>query len=268
MTIGKQIVVGFKGYVKAVELIFTKRFVIYFLVSIGAGLALYWAGSSLFAEWAENFDNSLIEDLGLTGAESGILGFVKDTIEWSVGILIRLIYFIVFVLIGGYLVLIIMIPVFAEMSLKAEVHIWGDSSNIPKPNKHQFAKDVIRGMTISLRNIILQVFISLGVFLWALLPVVGIAAPYYMFFVTAFFFGFSFIDYVNERHQLTIYQSVKFMRKYKWVAIVNGAVYTSFLMIPEYGIYFSAFASMLSIVAASASASEIRMKTENNNIIK
>jgi CysZ protein len=79
-----------------------------------------------------------------------------------------------------------------------------------------------------------------------------------MFFVSSYFYGFSYLDYSNERYKRNIKESVQFMRKYKWVAIVNGSFFAVILFIPYIGSALSAFISVLSVIAATVSMVEIR----------
>ena len=86
-----------------------------------------------------------------------------------------------------------------------------------------------------------------------------------MFFISAYFFGFSYMDFTMERHQLNVKESVMLVRKYKWTAITNGAVFTIFLFIPFCGIAISAFAAVWSVIAGTVSAVEIN-KIEKTKI--
>ena len=62
-------------------------------------------------------------------------------------------------------------------------------------------------------------------------------------------------------------ESVTFMRKYKWVAIVNGSFFAVVLFIPYIGVALSAFVAVLSVIAATASMIEIK-KREDEEIDK
>ena len=65
------------------------------------------------------------------------------------------------------------------------------------------------------------------------------------------FYGFSFIDYTNERRRLSVKQSVAFIRQNKGVAVTNGAVFSLLLMIPFCGYSLAGFGAIISVVAAT-----------------
>ena len=46
--------------------------------------------------------------------------------------------------------------------------------------------------------------------------------------VAFYYYGFGFIDFMNERRRLTITESVKFVKKHKGFAIALGLVFTVF----------------------------------------
>ena len=66
------------------------------------------------------------------------------------------------------------------------------------------------------------------------------------------------MDYSNERYKRNIKESVTFMRKYKWVAVVNGSLFALVLFIPYIGVALSAFIAVISVIAGTASMVEIK----------
>jgi CysZ protein len=64
---------------------------------------------------------------------------------------------------------------------------------------------------------------------------------FYLIFVIAFYYyGFSFIDYINERRKLDIDQSVQFVRHHWGLALALGAVYSCMILVPvDLGVIFS-----------------------------
>ena len=56
---------------------------------------------------------------------------------------------------------------------------------------------------------------------------------FYLIFVIGFYYyGFSFLDYVNERLQLNIEQSIQFARKNRGLALAIGAIYSIMIWVP------------------------------------
>jgi CysZ protein len=57
-----------------------------------------------------------------------------------------------------------------------------------------------------------------------------------MLAVEFFFFGFSMIDYSNERRKMTTGESTKYVMANKSLAVANGGVFHFLLLIPVIGI--------------------------------
>ena len=56
---------------------------------------------------------------------------------------------------------------------------------------------------------------------------------FYLIFVIGFFYyGFSFLDYINERLRLNVDQSVQFARKNRGLAIAIGSIYSVMIWVP------------------------------------
>ena len=64
------------------------------------------------------------------------------------------------------------------------------------------------------------------------------------------------MDYTNERHQLSIKESVKIVRRKKGLAIGLGLVFYLCLFIPLLGGIISSFLAIISVVAATMSLEE------------
>lgn len=131
-----------------------------------------------------------------------------------------------------YLVVIILSPLLAHLSEKTERIITGKTYPF---NFTQFLKDVRRGIRIAIRNMMWEYFFFLIIFLVSFL---GWENPkeapiFYLTFVIGFFYyGFSFIDYVNERRKLNIDESIIFIRQHRGLAIAIGSVYSFLILVP------------------------------------
>ena len=70
------------------------------------------------------------------------------------------------------------------------------------------------------------------------------------------------MDYNCERHLFNTRESVNLIRKYKGMAIANGALFSITLYIPFCGVFLSTFASIVAVVGATLAMNEI---SEFNN---
>lgn len=139
-----------------------------------------------------------------------------------------------------YVVVIILSPLLAHLSEKTERILTGNRYPF---DLNQFLKDIRRGVRIALRNFMWQYFFFLIIFIVSFL---GWKDPksapvfYLIFLIGFYYYGFSFIDYVNERRKLNIDESVLFVRKHWGLAIALGCVYSVLILVPvNLGIIFS-----------------------------
>lgn len=266
MNVLEQIKTGFWGYLKAFQLVFTKGFAKYLIFPFLINVLIFVVGINYIFDLSDYFQKMLADWIIAKGGTSIFILMLSFASAELLKILIYLLFFIIFMYTSGYLVLIVLSPVFAGMSEKAEYKLTG-KKNTEKTTLKQLLSDILRGIYIALRNLTVQIIITVVLFFTGFIPVVGWwISPILMFLVTAYFFGFSYMDYTNERHKRGINDSVALVRKYRWVAITNGAVFSIFLIIPYFGIMISAFIAVFSILAGTVSIIEIEKHAKSKNI--
>jgi len=256
MKAGKQISIGMGAYSTALGILFRNGFLKFLIFPLLLNIALFVFGWELVSQWADKAEKLFTvwvdwKNWDFWGAE-----FIGKLIPVLVSILIKVLFFVVFTYTGGYIIIIILSPVFSIISEKTEKVI---SNNFveTKFNFKQLLTDIGRGISLAIRNFVIETAVMTAVFVAGFIPVLGWVGPIVMFFVSAYFFGFSFMDYTNERRQRNAKQSVKFSRKYKWIAISNGAVFSLVLFIPFCGVAISAFIAIVSVMAATISVIEV-----------
>lgn len=107
-------------------------------------------------------------------------------------------------------------------------------------NPARMLRELIRGLRISLRNILRELLFTL---ILGFIPLVG---PFLIFMVQAYYAGFGNMDYTLERH-FNRRESVRFVRNNRGLAIGNGAVFLLMIMT----VVGFLFALPLSTVAAT-----------------
>jgi len=147
-----------------------------------------------------------------------------------------------------------MSPVFSYLSERTEKIKTGNDYPF---EFRQFIKDIIRGIFIAVRNMIIELALTVLMFIVSFIPIVGWVAAIFLFFISAYFYGFSFLDYAIERKRMSISQSVQFMRENKGIVIANGFVFSLCLIVPFCGVSFSSFAAIISVVAGTLAVNEI-----------
>jgi CysZ protein len=131
-----------------------------------------------------------------------------------------------------YILIIILSPVLSVVSERVERILTG---NKYKFNLKQLIKDIKRTMNLAIRNIVWEMGIVYGfvIICYIIAWILGISDGVYYFITGAFsmivafyYYGFGFIDYLNERQRLSINESVDFVRKNRGFAIALGSVFT------------------------------------------
>jgi CysZ protein len=161
--------------------------------------------------------------------------------KYALAFVISVILFYTSLKISKYIILMLMSPVMSLLSERTNEILEGKT--IPF-SLHQFIRDVARGLVLALRNMILEIISIWAVGIAAILvtsavPPLGLfitpMLPVLSFLIGAYFFGFSTMDYTNERHRLSIRESITKIRQLKGVAIANGTIFALLFRIPIIG---------------------------------
>ena len=244
---------GIQSYAKALGILFSRRFwwfllfpvLILLMVYVGGNLLVSYAGDSL-SGLIENQVRSWVEGISWlqwVNRASGIL----------IKIILKIIYFFLFVAFGGYIILILMSPVYSWLSERTEAYLTGKEYPF---SWRQLFWEIFRGIGIALRNMLLQLFLSLLFFLCSFIPLVGLLAPLALFLTSAYFYGFSFVDYVIERKRYNVKQSVRYVNKNIGLVMGIGTVFAMSLMVPWVSIIVCCFVSLLSVMASTVALNQ------------
>lgn len=218
----RQLGLGFRNYGKAIGYIRTHKLYWYFPIPALLMLVIYFIGSEV-SHWQASWDT-----------QKGCLECVtmNDTIWFLIKLLVSIFLGLTLMKFSKYIVVILLSPLFSILSEKVEKDLTG--------NKYPFSlrqtiHDVKRGVRIALRNIIwTYVFISIILVVTFFGWENPRASPFFYlsYFIVFFYYGFSFIDYINERRRLDIVQSIHFMRNHRGLAIAIGSVYSLLILVP------------------------------------
>ncbi len=145
-----------------------------------------------------------------------------------------------------YLMLILLSPALALLSEKLQ-QIWHNTPERPF-DLSQLLTDVLRGIQISLRNLFIELFLTItltiiGLLLSPISPIIALL----IFVIESYFVGFSMIDYRNEFLRLSARQSRELIWENKGFTIGIGMTFNLLLWIPVLGVLI---APMLAVTAA------------------
>ncbi|MBT3208705.1 MAG: hypothetical protein HN704_02115 [Bacteroidetes bacterium] len=203
----------------------------------------------IFASKTGGFLSNFIMDF--FGLKSG---WLLSSFDFFISFLIKVLIFFFYSLFYKYLILIIMSPVMALLSEKTEQIISGKTYPF---NLERFLKDIARGIKIATRNIIVEILIVSLLWIYTFIPLIGFLGPIFIFIIQSYFYGFSMIDYYNERKRLTVRQSIKFIRSHKAFAFANGVIFYLLFLIPFFGWLI---APTIGVVSATLGAEKINAK--------
>ncbi|PKQ64892.1 hypothetical protein BZG02_03310 [Labilibaculum filiforme] len=245
---------GLRMYTEAIQYIFRKQLAWFFLFPILLNIVLFWVGWDYIGDLAQQSQSYLQALLDLENADFWGSAFLKASIGGFIWIVFKILFFLIFAYFGGYIILIIMSPVFSYLSERTEKLKTGNDYPF---DAYQFLKDIIRGVFIAVRNLLIELALTILMFILSFIPIIGWAAAIFLFFISAYFYGFSFLDYAIERKKMSIAQSVQFMRENKGIVIANGFVFSLCLIVPFCGVSFSSFAAIIAVVAGTLAVNEI-----------
>lgn len=189
------------------------------------------------------------EDSWWADVKAWINGARETVVRWVLRLAIGYLLFVA----NKYIVLVVLSPLLAYASELAEEKITG---RIFPFSFIQLMKDALRGALIAIRNGVLELSISILIWLVTLfVPIIGPFSLVALFVVSAYFYGFSMFDYVFERRRMRIGESTRAANSQLGAVLANGALFSLLMKIPLVGL-------MLAPVMASVGASITVLRRE------
>ncbi len=254
MSLGKDINTGFSCYGKAIGFIFRNNLWWLFIFPVLLNLLLFLGGFAIVDSLTELVKSWTLDAIGIANDSSFFGKLFGGIVTGFIWVTFKVIFFLLFAYTGGYVVVVILSPVLAYLSEKTEKILTGKDYPF---DAQQLARDIVRGVLIAARNFFIELLWMIVLFTLSFIPVIGWLTSIVLLIISSYFYGFSFVDYTNERKRFTISQSVSWMRKHKGMAIANGFVFALLLLIPFCGVTLSGFAAIISVVAATLAVFEI-----------
>lgn len=236
------------GYISRHGMMWVYAYIFLLIVLAGIG---GWSLSSLLGEivgdWTESLFNISEEEQGgwLSYVASGV-----GTFSWLVS---KIVGIILMCLVCGYVVLILLSPVFsclAEKTIKIE---------LGRDTPFAFFTllwCILRGVAIALRNMVIQLFFTVVLLLIGLIPGVGIFTTIAIFIINAYFLGFAMTDYAMEALKMSIGDSSRYAWGHKGQMTGVGLLYAVVSCLPFVGVYMAIMISPLCVVAGSLQMTE------------
>ncbi len=237
-TATKQITTGLSAFSDAFGIIrrnqMGKYFVVPVIVNIILAGLLIWGGWGL-GDWISSLWDS---------EHGGWLGFLGSAVKW----IMPFVMFFVFIFIGGSIVNVLMSPIYTTISEKTDTSLTGREFS---SDAKQTVKDIWRSVVIALKSTVKQLLLTLLCLLLNIIPIIGqVLSIVLIFLINSYYFGYSFMDYTNERYRRNVRESNEEVWRYKYLAITIGAIYA----LPMYvlcGTFLAAYVGGVCTVAAT-----------------
>lgn len=218
----RHFILGIKSYWKAIGYIREHKLYWYLPIPATLMLIIYSIGSRI-ASWQASWD----PELGCLECSN-----MNETIWFMVKMLLSISLGLVLMKFAKYIVVIVLSPLLSILSQSVEKKL---TNNEYPFSLRQTLHDVRRGIRIALRNVMWEYIFFLVILIVSALgwEEAHQSPIFYLTFVIGFFYyGFSFIDYINERRRLDIDQSIHFMRNHRGLAIAIGTIYSILILVP------------------------------------
>ncbi|MEN3323882.1 EI24 domain-containing protein [Mariniflexile soesokkakense] len=243
----KNIALGIKAYFGAFSLIselklwkfFAIPMLISFVIALLIGISAY----------------GLSDNIGFYISKLWIWDWGKETFT-TIGNFIGGFFIILLGLIlYKHIIMALSAPFMSPVSEKIEAHLTTDLEHNHRTTS--FTEQLWRGIRINVRNLCLELLLTIPVLLLGFIPVIGIISTVLLFLVQAYYAGFGNMDYALERH-FKYHESIQFVKRNRGLAIGNGIVFMLFLLIPVIGVIL---VLPLSVTAASTETIKKLLKT-------
>ncbi|MFK2819161.1 EI24 domain-containing protein [Flavobacteriaceae sp. LMIT009] len=244
----KNIFNGIKAYAGAFELISKLKLWRYFVIPIAISVVTATViGISAYG---------LSDNIGQFISKAWIWEWGKETFEVISEIFGGILILALGLILYKHIIMALSAPFMSPVSEKIEAHLFEGQHQHRDTSFHQ---QLWRGVKINVRNLFMELLLTLIILLVSFVPIIGWFTSILLFVVQAYYAGFGNMDYTLERH-FPYKESVSFVRKHRGIAIGNGIVFMLFLLIPVIGVIL---VLPLSVTAASTKTLEI-LKSERN----
>ena len=186
----------------------------------------------------------LSDNIGFFISKLWVWDFGKDTFTTIGNIIGGLFIILIGLILFKHIIMAFSAPFMSPVSEKIEKHLVG---NIHTHRITSFTEQLWRGIRINVRNLSLELLLTMPILLLGFIPIIGVFSTVLLFLVQAYYAGFGNMDYTLERH-FKYKESIQFVRNHRGLAIGNGMIFMLFLLIPVIGVIL---VLPLSVTAAS-----------------
>lgn len=252
MNFFSQVRLGVSTYAAAYRLIITNKLWAYVIAPGILNIFIFIISFLLVSAYSQELVSWALSSISSFFSFPEWLSRVKEIVVFLITIFIKIGFIFLYLSVYKYIILILMSPLLALMSERVENILTG--KNYPF-NWFDFLHDVVRGILLAIRNLVVELVLICLVFVLGFIPILNLIAPALLFYISSYYYGFSMLDYSNERKRFSIKQSIHFISMQRGVAFGNGAVFYLLLLIPFIGWII---APALSVTAAAIAREKMK----------
>jgi CysZ protein len=242
----EQFKISITSYGKAITLVTDNGWWLYIIYPLIIAIGLYFGFSVLMSHLAVLFETWVWSFFSIESSSS-LSHFLTGSLHFFISIGFAIISYLIFSTIIKYVLLIFMSPMMAILSEKTEKKLTGKEYVF---NTKQFLKDLFRSLRMVMRNMAIELGITILFTLLVWIPIIGWLSPLFLLLLSFYFYGFSMMDYVNERRKYSVRESVQYVRANKGIAIGNGFIFCLLFAIPIIGaVLVALFAPVAACIA-------------------
>ncbi|MDP2687265.1 MAG: EI24 domain-containing protein [Aequorivita sp.] len=247
----KNILKGIKAYAGTFKLISKLGLWKYFVVPMA--ISFFTAVLIGFSAWG------LSDNLGSFISKIWFWEWGSETFRTISDFIGALIIIALGIILYRHIVMALSAPFMSPVSEKIEKHLYGINHSHRKTSN---AEQLWRGIRINVRNLLMELLLTIPIILIGFIPVIGIISSVLLFLVQSYYAGFGNMDYTLERH-FKYSESIRFVQRNRGLAIGNGMVFMLMLLIPVVGIIL-----VLPLSVTAASTETLRVLENSQSLQK
>ena len=271
-TMLKELFLGISTYFKAFSFILKHKLWYYFFFPVVLSFLLHTVVGYFIDQTTDSLqlyvEGLLLPDSTTQDSNwwNSILGFMGTWGSWLLKWTLTITFWLLSFKFMKYVVLIFLSPVLAFLSEKTEKII----SGVEYPfSWDQLLKDILRGSLLALRNMFIEfgwIFICFIASIF--FPVISPFTTIFLILIGYYFLGFSMIDYNLERRKLSSKESVVYVKQHLGLALGNGFVFSSMLLIPIIGVIFAPILGTVAATLAIFEREKIVLRKNNQSTFR
>ncbi len=252
MNFFSQIRLGVSSYVEAHQLIIANKLWLYVIAPGIINCVIFVSMFFVIGNLSTEVVDWILQHISAATGNPEWLISAKGVVAFVIKVIIKIAFVLLYLSIYKYIILILMSPLLALLSERVESILTGNTYPF---NWFYFLHDIVRGIALALRNLVVELLLLCLVFIIGFIPVLNLITPFLTFYISSYYYGFSMLDYSNERKRFTMKQSVYHISRNRGVAFGNGAVFYLLLLLPFVGWLI---APALSVTAAAIADEKLR----------